>query len=509
MMDKKNLLRRRDFLRLTAFSSVSYLLFTGQKCNENKEDDTPPPPPEPEPVYELTDGITMYDNFDGGGALQSFNNQHLAVAGSLSSALWSGSFDVVENPSNIAAVVNEHGQRVEYGWESIQVQELITYLQDNPRPIDRFERTVLQGLLNEQGSKLVSFIEEKNVEKQVKIIQYILNRRDVLFNEQGRKIIKAVSRVTSANLSPDEYQGLIRQGLDENELAVLSNMIIEKRMYDNIKNSPFRRAIDGGRNILKTGIGLRPELREIKYVFDKDGNLIEATPHVPGQPYHGSKQLRWIDSNGQVRALAQPQYMHTQAGSGYVVKMTHDGGGSTRLRLTNPQDIEFKDYKSFVADVFLSSAAPSDDFQIGIDYHTSFAEQGGGSWFCQIGVKKDASGARDANIFAFCNNKNTSYQYWNTLREANFDTWYRIRMDIVTNEDENGKDLKDNELRIDFYINGKLSDSEIPEDSALLLNPDKTDFGPSRSIDMWQPQGGKEGIAFVDNVKAVYRNRIS
>ena len=78
---------------------------------------------------------------------------------------------------------------------------------------------------------------------------------------------------------------------------------------------------------------------------------------------------------------------------------------------------------------------------------------------------------------------------------------------MVTNEDENGKDLKDNELRIDFYVNGKLVDSEIPEDSALLLNPDKTDFGPSRSIELWQPQGGKDGIAFVDNVKAVYKNR--
>jgi len=150
----KGSLKRRDFIKLGLAGAAFSALNSG--C-ENRPSANPPD--RIEQVYELTAGQTLYDDFDGNGNFQTYNNQNLAEAGQLNSRLWDTSHgtEVVKNPaaSRLLTVINEDGQRVEY-------------------------------------------VEQEE---------------------------------------------------------------------------PFQ---------------------EIKYVFDADGKLIQAVPHIPGQPYHGSKRLLWV-----------------------------------------------------------------------------------------------------------------------------------------------------------------------------------------------------------------------
>jgi hypothetical protein len=81
------------------------LSWLGRGCQRKSDSgSTPTPPPEPDAVYELTDGLTLYDDFDGHGNLQSYNNQHLAEAGRISTRIWNvwtgwGTADIVGDPA--------------------------------------------------------------------------------------------------------------------------------------------------------------------------------------------------------------------------------------------------------------------------------------------------------------------------------------------------------------------------------------------------------------------------
>ena len=258
-----------------------------------------------------------------------------------------------------------------------------------------------------------------------------------------------------------------------------------------------------GEPILRAAIGYRNEKQEIAYIFDRDGNLVDAVPHKPGQPYHGAKKLMWVDKQGKIHATAQPEYMHTQAGSGYVVKMERETQGDNRLELNNHEDIEFKDYKSLSADMMLKRS-DSKEFSVGLDYHTSIPEQGGVSWYCGIGLFKDPR-AGFAYIFAHLRNKNTDYQVWKNLQPMNFGEWYNLRMDIETKDDD--PTLKDTELRVKFYINGEEKAAEIPEDSAILIDPNRTEFGPKRSVSLANTDSGLVR-AYADKFRGVFDNRI-
>jgi hypothetical protein len=105
-------LKRRDLLKMGLAGIVLSGLNRG--C-ENKSSSNPPDPSDQ--AYELTDGQTLYDDFDGHGCLQTYNNENLAEAGKLSSRIWAATAEgaeVVDNPvgGGLLAVVNEDGQRV-------------------------------------------------------------------------------------------------------------------------------------------------------------------------------------------------------------------------------------------------------------------------------------------------------------------------------------------------------------------------------------------------------------
>lgn len=380
----KETLTRRDILKL-GLTGAAISCLTGRCSNESGPN--PAEPPGPRPVYQLSDGKSLYDDFDGNGGLQTYNNQNLAVAGQLSSKLWVPGFgkDIVDHPATgFITVVDENRQRVEYGFQKDQSQE-------------------------------------------------------------------------------------------------------------------------------------------IRYVYDAEGKCIDAVPHVRGQPYHSRRQLLWLGlkdgsyvtdagrvvvQKGRAYGIAE---VAPNAGSGYVLKMTNsypDVGlmDSVFLMLDHPNIIEFAVYKSFSADVMLSSASTGQIISAILDYHTTIPEQPPGmSWHATIGIRRKAWG--DVILFAQAKNVNTGYLYYNVMANAGFDRWYNVRLDIITSIDDSA--LEDHELRLDFYVDGALMASEIPEDSELLLDAQRTGNGPQRSLQVIKGQDEGTGMAYFDNIRAVYKDRVS
>jgi hypothetical protein len=371
-------MRRRDLLKLGLAGIVSSCLNSG--CGEKSAIN---PPDQPETVYELTDGRTMYDDFDGNGGLQTYNNQNLAEAGKLSSKLWeapSPESEVIQDPSThgLLSVLNEEGQRVEY-------------------------------------------------------------RR------------------------------------------------------------------------------LEKPSREIKYVFDADGKLLQAVPHIQGQPYHASKKLLWVGArNGRYETengslIVEKGKVYGQAGlapvggRGWVLKLTYNLLDSLYCFLINRRGIEFADFRTLSADVLMPSASNCPGFFASLCYHTTIPEQPPGlSWVSDLGIRKYTSG--EVLLFATYFNRNTGDQFFLSLGQALLDTWYNLRMDVVTQRDD--PTLRENEFRIEYYVNGILSGWDVPIDGELLLDPERTGAGPHRFLRLCVTSPEEEGFAFFDNVRAVYVNQI-
>lgn len=259
------------------------------------------------------------------------------------------------------------------------------------------------------------------------------------------------------------------------------------------------------------------EVKEIKYVFDADGELIQAVPHTPGQPYHGSKKLLWVGArngrydseNGSLIVEKGTVYGSAQLkpnqGSGWILKLTSSLPGLMGCFLAHPRDIAFADYKTLSADVMVPSTSTARDFNAALDYHTTIPEQPPGkSWQADMGVHKFPNGG--AILYAQYFNVNAGLGTSLELGQALLDKWYNLRLDVITQRED--ASLKDTELRLDYYVDGILKASEIPEDSKLLLDPGRTGWGPNRLLVIYIAEAEGEGVAFFDNVKAVYRNRI-
>jgi hypothetical protein len=510
-------LRRRDFFKFGLTGAALSCLGVSCKNESGPSPWKPTEPTEPQPVYELTDGFALYDDFDGNGSLQSYDNQNLAEAGKLSSKLWLAGLatEVVHDPgaAGLFSVVNEDGQRVEYGLQERQVQEVVTYLAENPKPITAFEREVLENLLNDRGKTVIADIEIKEVEKQAKVIQYVLNRRGELLNDRGKKIIRTLSAKGSSSPAQPRFD----ESFDDRELVVLGRLMAEKQIYENYRNTPVRTVLREGESLVRTALGLRREWQEIKYVFDAGGKLVDAVPHIPGQPYHGSKKLLLLGARDG-RYITQKRSIPIERGkvygvaqivpagrSGYILKIT-DTLYIYRCTLNSPEFIDFGDFKSFSADVMLSSASTVQHFGAGLDLHTTIPEQPPGiSWGAQVLILRYADG--NAIIMGQYYNNNLGIYAGDNLGPALLDKWYNLRLDIVTKKDDSR--LKDNELRLDYYLDGVFKASRIPEDSEILLDPERTGSGPHRGL---IAAGGNEtgtAIGYFDNVRGVYKNRVA
>ena len=370
-------LDRRDFLKLGIAGAALACLNGGCETKSS-----PPPAYQSGEVYELTDGRTLYDDFDGNGNLQTYGNQNLAEPGRMSSLLWDSSegAEVVSDlgATGLLTVVNEDGERVEY-------------------------------------------------------------RR--------------------------------RQG----------------------------------------------ESQETQFVFDSEGRLVRAVPHIPGRLYHSSERLVWVGARtgqfdsqkgtlsirkGNIYGHAELQPSETR---GWVLKLTSSLPHLMGSALAYPREIAFSDFRRLSADIMVPLTATARDFFGALDFHTTIPEQPPGkSWVSDIGLHKYSNG--ELYLFAQCWNVNAGNRSYFHLGKAKFNTWYNVRQDILTRRED--PTLKDTELRIEYYVNGALKETEMPPDSEILLDPERTGWGPVRLLINYVVEAEGEGIVYFDNVMGVYRNRV-
>jgi hypothetical protein len=180
-------------------------------------------------------------------------------------------------------------------------------------------------------------------------------------------------------------------------------------------------------------------------------------------------------------------------------------GAYTRLLLNNPPEMHFADYRSFSADVMLSSASPCPAFRAGFDLHTTIPEQPPGkSWYADVCLLKNLAG--DVLAFAFYANYNLGIYTGDFLGPAAMDRWFNLRMDVVTHDDDDT--VGGGEFRLDYYLDGVLKASRFPEDAPILLDPLRIGWGPQRSCLVVSDAPLGECTAFFDNVRAVYKDRI-
>jgi hypothetical protein len=370
-------LKRREFIKLCLCGAALSCLNLG--CETKSQ---PGSIPQNAEVYELTNGRTLYDDFDGNGSLQTYNNQNLAESGRLSSRLWDSSEEakVVQDPASagLITVVNEDGIRVEY-------------------------------------------------------------RR-----QEG-------------------------------------------------------------------------EAREIMDVYDAEGRLVRSVPHIPGEPYHSSKRLIWVGARdghwgakdgvpairkGKICGSAE---VSPSGERGWVLRLTSSEAHLIGSLLADPRRIDFADFKTFSADVMVPSTATARNFYVALDYHTTIPEQPPGkSWVSDIGLHKLPS--NELNLFAQCANVNDGGNaVYFILGPAQFDTWYNVRQDIVSPKED--PTLTENQLRIEYYVDGVLKETQIPEDSEILLDPNRTGWGPDRLLINFVLEAEGEGVGYFDNIRAVYKNR--
>ncbi|MCX6563401.1 MAG: hypothetical protein NTU60_07320 [Candidatus Aminicenantes bacterium] len=277
-----------------------------------------------------------------------------------------------------------------------------------------------------------------------------------------------------------------------------------------------------------------PDLDVLKSLYrDKESSIIntgtyacvvmvlkdEPKLHIsPGRPYHGSHQLLVLGAADTIletptgpipiqkgKAYPAAESVPPRSG-GYVLKVTNVLQFYVKILLTNPEVIDFPEFRSFSADVLLSSESKSKNCGAGLDYHTTIPEQPPGkSWWAENIIVKGTSG--EAFLIGHYTNINTGSSASLRLGPAELDKWYNLRLDILTQRD--AVSLAEHEIRIDYYVDGEFKDSLFPEDSAILLDFQRTGLGPHRSLIVYSEQGSANSVGYFDNVRAVYKDRIN
>jgi len=238
-----------------------------------------------------------------------------------------------------------------------------------------------------------------------------------------------------------------------------------------------------GRNLATAGA-----LYERIWVHDDGSRVVDAAILSPAPP---------VSSGGE-------SFVQTP---NYVLEIGCVGQMLAYAWLNSPREITFADFGSLRADVRLSSRSTAPHPSAGLNFHTTIPEQPPGrSWWVGISIFKDPGGS-GALVVGQYSNLNLGILQNDTLGAVALDEWHVLRLDIVTKADDPG--LGDQDLRLDYYLDGERKASRIPEDSAILIDPARTGLGPHRSLVV--TRNGYEGDAFgyFDNVRAVYRDRIA
>ena len=93
------------------------------------------------------------------------------------------------------------------------------------------------------------------------------------------------------------------------------------------------------------------------------------------------------------------------------------------------------------------------------------------------------------------------------LGPAEHDRWYNLRVDIATQRDD--ASLAAGQIRLDFHVDGEFKGSLFPEDGPVLLDPERTGWGPHRGLVVYNEEESYGAVAYFDNVRAAYQDRIA
>ncbi len=513
---------RRDTLRACMAATALPILHSA--CNNGPKYGPPgdQDDPGPQPVLELTDGRSLYDDFDGHGNLQTYDGRNLAEPCLLSERIWGAKvgYEVLDgaDQGQDPVALNEDGQRIEYRRQERMVEEIIGFIRQNPRPILGWERDILDGWLNDRGRALTAGLEARPVESQLKVVRCLLDRRGELFNERGRELARLLAGGGPNGPPGAEVACLVEKGYGEAEVLLLARLAAEREQFERFRRSPLQGMIREGESLLGAVTGIRRDIGETAYIYDPAGRLVDAEPHIPGRPYRGTRRLALPESVGSSPSKSRmplSDSAESARGRGEVVPSVRRGGCVLRVTnpvqpyikmlLNNPEILDPQDFGSFSADVLLSSASSGRLASAGLDYHTTIPEQElGRSWYAQIVI---VGGESEVYIMGHYTNINTGVYQGRKLGSAAFDTWTNLRLDILTAEDDPA--LGADAMRLDFYVDGVFKASLFPEDSPILLDPERTGLGPHRSLIVYAAKGTSNAVGFFDNVRAVYENRIS
>ena len=185
-------------------------------------------------------------------------------------------------------------------------------------------------------------------------------------------------------------------------------------------------------------------------------------------------------------------------GSVLQLFLEHDSWYSGRLYLSPENDyITFRHFRSFSADFMLRAGGSAPATSIGLDFHSGGVD-GGASWYSNASLRGQQSNPLNAEAVASCNNNGRPYYWFAWLQPAVFEQWYNLRMDIVIVSDE--------ELRIDYFVDGKLKATETPYESPIILAGEYNGF---RHLQTHVSEEHRHGVmeVLVDNVWATYRLR--
>jgi hypothetical protein len=103
-------------------------------------------------------------------------------------------------------------------------------------------------------------------------------------------------------------------------------------------------------------------------------------------------------------------------------------------------------------------------------------------------------------------NYNTGDSFNLFLGPAEHDRWYNLRLDIATQRDD--ASLAADQIRLDFHVNEEFKGSLFPEDGPILLDSQRTGVGPHRGLVIYNEEESYGAVAYFDNVRAVYQDRI-
>ncbi|MBP7708011.1 MAG: hypothetical protein KA243_12340 [Candidatus Aminicenantes bacterium] len=177
------------------------------------------------------------------------------------------------------------------------------------------------------------------------------------------------------------------------------------------------------------------------------------------------------------------------------------------VKLSNPVAVGFAEFDSFSADVMLSSKSTATRPVAAMNLHTSIPEQPPGkSWYCTLGIFKNMVGP-GAVVVGQYGNVNREILEGDLLGTTDFDVWHNLRLGISTKADD--LSLGEQDVRLEYYLDGTLMASRIPEDSAILLNPSRLGFGPYRELFVSRDRYEGQVFGYFNNIRGVYRDRIA